>query len=546
MLSIRAKAFENATRDPISTQRKVLFEYIRRNSNTEYGRSYNFAAVKSIADYRKHVPLSNCTSMHLYLDRMARGEDNILTVDKPIFFGATSGTTNMPKLIPTTRYSEAKKAELLDLWGYYISRDHPDILKGKILALVSSEIEGYTPSGIPYGAESGHGYKHLSPLVRGLYGLPYEVFDIKNFEARYYCILRISMEQNITTIAALNPNMILLLCQKIPALQESIIRDIDNGTIDRTIDIEQALRSRIEKRMRPDPKRAAELRRILAEKGRLLPKDFWPKLELIECWKSGSMKVYLKELPLYFGNVPIRDMGCLSTETRSSIPITDDDACGILAIQTNFYEFIPKDEMGKADMRILLCDQLEKEKDYFLIVTTPGGLYRYDIDDVVRVKGFFNKTPLIEFVQKGQNVSSLAGEKLYESQVNDALNEALEKTGLFVEFFCAVPHHEGRAHYLFLTEFSPDSEKLSSAAKRIFLNSMEEGLRRQNREYAYDRDAQLLGPPVLSVVRQGEFEKYRQKRVGEGAHDSQFKHPELTTDHLFSKNFQIEEEICLE
>ena len=74
---------------------------------------------------------------------------------------------------------------------------------------------------------------------------------------------------------------------------------------------------------------------------------------------------------------------------------------------------------------------------------------------------------------------------------------------------------------------------------------MEEGLRRQNREYAYERDAQLLGPPVLNVVRHGEFEKYRQKRVGEGAHDSQFKHPGLTTDRLFSKNFQIEEEIRL-
>ena len=406
LLSIRAKAFEDATRDPISAQRKILFEYIRRNRNTEYGRMHNFDGIKSIADYQKHVPLSDSASMHLYLDRIARGEENILTVDKPVFFGATSGTTNIPKFIPTTRFSESKKTELLDLWSYYISRDHPDILKGKILAIISSEIEGYTPSGIPYGAESGHGYKHLSPLVRGLYCLPYEVFDIKNFDARYYCILRISMEQNITTIATLSPSMILLLCQRIPALQEAIIQDIENGTISRNFDIDTGLRTGLEKRLRPNPKRAAELRRILIEKGHLLPKGFWPKLELIECWKGGVMKVYLKELPLYFGNVPVRDIGCLSTETRSSIPITDDDACGILAIQTNFYEFIPKDKTGKDATPTLLCDQLEEGRDYFLIVTTPGGLYRYNIDDVVRVKGFFNKTPRIEFVHKSPTVAT--------------------------------------------------------------------------------------------------------------------------------------------
>ena len=127
-------------------------------------------------------------------------------------------------------------------------------------------------------------------------------------------------------------------------------------------------------------------------------------LILIECWKGGTVKLYLKEFPQYFGDVPVRDFGCLSTEARSSIPISDSGAGGVLAIDTNFYEFIPKEDMGRQQKRFLLADELEIGKEYFLIVTTPGGLYRYNVDDIIRVDGFFNDTPVIEFMQKESGI----------------------------------------------------------------------------------------------------------------------------------------------
>jgi hypothetical protein len=542
MLAPRARVFERSTLDPMKAQSRLLLEYLSRNKNTEYGKKYHFSKVKSISDYQMLVPMSDSESIFPYVEKIINGARNVLTKDEVIFFGLTSGTTGKPKFIPVTKFSRAKKSETLDLWAYYISRDHPSVLDGKILAIINPEDEAYTKNGIPYGAESGHAYKNMPAIVKNFYAIPYDVFRIKDYESRYYCVLRIAMGKDITTIAALNPSTIILLCQKIDKYKDILISDIEKGTLYKDIDVPEGIRRSMERSFKPDPKRADVLRRILKEKKALLPEYFWPNLELIECWKGGTVKIHLKEIPQYFGDTPIRDFGCLSTEARASIPIDDTLNGGVLAINTNFYEFIPKEDMAKRQKRFLLCNELEKDREYFIIVTTPGGLYRYNIDDIIKVKGFFNSTPMIEFVQKGLNAVSVMGEKIYESQLNEAVNRAVDKNELLLEFFSAFVQQGSPPRYVFLVEFGGS---VSDAVKRDLLKSIEEELGKENAEYKYVRDSQLLSPPLLKVVKKGEFERYRARRVMAGANDSQFKVPELTTDENFQKNFVIEEEVGL-
>ncbi|MGB3114352.1 MAG: GH3 auxin-responsive promoter family protein, partial [Candidatus Omnitrophota bacterium] len=518
-------------------------ECLTRNEKTLYGQEHKFAAISTIDEYQKNVPLNDYESLEPYIEKMKKGEKNILTVDKPILFGTTSGTTGRQKFIPITGYSRVKKSDVMDLWIYYISKDHPDIFDGKILAIVSPEIEGYTGSGTPFGSESGHGYRNLPDVVKILYAIPYEVFEIKDYEAKYYCILRIAMEENITTIASMNPSTIVLLCQKIDKMKEDIIEDIEKGMLKKDLDILEETRERIDERLRPNSERAHALKAILEEKGELLPKDIWPNMRLIECWKGGTVGLYLKEFPKYFGDIPIRDFGYLASELRGSVPVSDAGAGGVLAIKTNFYEFILKEDMGKRKKRILLCDQLEAGKEYFIIATTTAGLYRYNIDDIIRVTGFFNKTPVIEFVQKGLNVSSVTGEKLYESQVVEAVHKAVEKHQMPLRFFTACIQTEDKVGYSFLVEFA---EVLPHHKKKDFLISIDEELCKTNCEYESKRRSQRLCHPVLKVVKSGEFQKFREKKVNEGAHDGQFKVSELTCDIEVFRHFEVEEDISVE
>ena len=539
-LKSKARAFENATKDPVKYQKKALFEYLQRNKNTEYGRKYGFANIKTVDDFKRNVPLSDYEKLRASIEKMASGGKNILTSDKVVFFGITSGTTGEPKLIPVTRYSRGKKTELMKLWAYYISKDHPDVYDAKVLAIISPEVKNHTKSKIPYGPEDGHAYNNLPKIIKDLYVLPYQVFSIKDYDARYYAILRISMEQNVTTIATLNPSTIVLLCQRIEKIQDDIIKDIEKGTLKKDLKIEPEIRKIIEKHLKPNPKRSSELRRILMSGKPLYPKYFWPKLALVECWKAGTVKLYLKDLPQYLGNVPYRDFGCLSTEARSAIPLSDEGTGSVLAINTNFYEFVPREEMGKKDMKTLLCDELKEGREYYLIVTTAGGLYRYNMDDVVKVDGFFNKTPVIEFVQKGKNAVSLTGEKIYESHINEAVNKAVDRNKISIKFFSSSVQMGSPDRYIFLVEFNSNP---SADEKRRLLLSIEEELCNQNSEYKDIREQQLLDHPILKVVKKGEFEKYRSKKISEGRHDGQFKMPELVADPAFQKNFVIEEEI---
>ena len=541
---LKAMAFERATKIPFENQRRLLLEILARNKNTVFGEKYDFAHMRSVEDYQAQVPLNHYETLRPYIERLTHGELNVLTIDRPILFGVTSGTTGKPKFIPVTEYSRKKKREVMDVWTYYLLKDHPKVLSGKILAIVSPEKEGMTASKIPFGAESGHAYKNMPEVVKNLYVLPYELFEIKDYDAKYYCMLRIAMEQNVSTVSSLNPSTILLLCQRIKGVKKRVIDDIRGGTLNSELNLRYDIRKIIESKLKPNPKRADELIRLSENRGgRLLPMDFWPNLVVVTCWKGGSVGIYIPHIREYFGdNIAIRDFGYLSTEARVSIPMSSEGCSGTLAITGNFYEFVLREDMDKKDRRFLLSHQLEMGREYYIILTTYGGLYRYNIDDVVKVTGFFNSTPVIEFKQKGSMVSSVTGEKIYELQVNSAVNKAAEASGANLQFFSAFVEWSAIPRYVFLVELIND---LSKETKIQLLKNIETELTKLNMEYETKRRSQRLDHPVLKIVPRGAFEEYRSKRVAGGSHDGQFKLPNLTNDMNFHRNFKILEEVEL-
>jgi hypothetical protein len=166
--------------------------------------------------------------------------------------------------------------------------------------------------------------------------------------------------------------------------------------------------------------------------------------------------------------------------------------------------------------------------------TTSAGLYRYDINDLVRVVDVYRDTPVIQFVRKGGGVSSITGEKLTESQVTTALLEALEREPLDVEHFTAcVQLGEPPAYALYVegaAQASPDQ-------LRRFAANVDRALCANNAEYEGKRASQRLGAPILKRVAPGSYQALRQKRVMEGASEAQVKIPQLSPSLRFGDHF---------
>ncbi len=285
--------------------------------------------------------------------------------------------------------------------------------------------------------------------------------------------------------------------------------------------------------MKPDPKRAAELEAIVRNTGRLYPKDVWPKFGLIGCWLGGPLTAYLKFFPEYFGDVPKRDLGLMASEGRMTIPLVDDSPSGVLDLFGTFFEFVPAGEIDSPDPTVLQPHELEEGREYYILLTTSSGLYRYDIRDVVRCTGWYGRTPLIEFLHKGKHFSNLTGEKLSEIQVARAADSASERLRLRLGSYALAPCFEEATPYygLFVESADlPDQRTGERLAERI-----DDELRRANCEYGEKRTSLRLGPIRLRPLASGTWRAFDHGRLkASGATPEQYKRPRLFPDLDFA------------
>ncbi|MFH0725192.1 MAG: GH3 auxin-responsive promoter family protein [Pseudomonadota bacterium] len=526
MVARRAAArFEKASHRPMEQQTRKLMEIVTRNADTDFGRRFNFAAIRTVKDYQRQVPLITYEDMQKDIERMAAGEPNVLTAERPVMFAQTSGTTGDPKLIPVTPSCQGRDhTDIMRTWLYTARRDHAAIFDGKMVALVSPAVEGYTEAGIPYGSTSGHIYRELPGVIRRLYAVPYCVFEIPDYTAKYYTIMRLSLEQNVSMLCTANPSTILKMCEKADELSEEIICDIRNGSLSQKMDIPVAIRRQLEPGLRKNKAQAESLTHWRSKRsGTLIPADYWPRLSLIGCWKGGTVGHYVKRLTPWFDpdgrrKIPVRDWGYLASEMRGSLPLADEGSHGALTVATNFYEFADVEDVeAKPDdpgsWAYKTVSDLVDGGIYHVFVTTTGGLYRYDINDVVQVTGYHNQTPQIAFLRKGSGMTNITGEKLSVNQVISACQAASQVTGVVLDRF-KVEVDADKSRYLLRVEFAdrPDEER-----QRTFLREFDQSLKEINIEYKAKRESLRLSPPVLHVMREGWHERER-KRVVQGGH----------------------------
>jgi hypothetical protein len=518
-----AKRFDIATADPAASQQNKLMEIMRRNEDTEYGKKYGFASVKNLADFQARVPIVTYEDIKPYMDRIVRGEKNVLVVEDPTMFAQTSGTTGNAKYIPVTPTCQGRDhSDQMRTWIYKASQKHPGMFKGKVISMVSPAVEGHTESGLPYGSTSGHIYSNMPSVVRSTYAIPYDVFLIEDYDAKYYTLMRIGVAENISFVATANPSSIIKMCEFADRFADEIIADIAAGTLKADLKIEPRLRSKIEHDLKAKPARARELEGLRQRRnGRLLPGDYWPDLALIGCWKGGTVGTYVERFPEWFdpdkkGMVPTRDWGFLASEARGSIPLTDHGSAGVLTVSTNVFEFVLaselEDNQGEPDKWTFLgVESIEENQEYYIFVTTTGGLYRYDINDVIEVMGRYQNTPTIVFKRKGRGMANITGEKLSVNQLIDAFNTVGQDLTVVVNHFKAEPDYD-KSRYVFKVE----SDSLTEDKRLALLQGVDNRLSELNIEYQAKRKSGRLAAPVMHVMKLGWYERQKKELAAEG------------------------------
>jgi len=547
-LKLAANRFKRATLNPANSQKEKLLSIIRKNENTEYGKRYNFPSISTVSDYQKQVPVIKYENIMEDVERILAGEKNVLTAESPILFNKTSGTTGKPKYIPVTptcKNHEHREATMTLL--YHLSLANPCIRNGLILSLVSPAVEDYTKNGIPIGSTTGTIYRDMPEIVKRNYVIPYEVFEIKDYLAKYYTIMRISMEKDVSAVCSANPSSILKICEKGNEFSDQIIRDIRDGTLSKNFELEPAIRNKLEKQLKPNQNRSRLLEKIKTEhNGILKPADYWPNLGMIGCWKAGTVSHYIEKFPEWFdmdgdGHLKVWDWGYLSSEARCTITISEQENASVLAVSNNFYEFVNIDDVDANPDKpslwtFLTAEQLQDKKEYYIFITTTGGLYRYNINDIVRVEGYYNKTPKIVFLRKGQGMTNLTGEKLSVNQVIEAVQHATREVGLADSYFIVEADIE-KSRYTLNMELSAN---IPEEKGRAFIVSFDDYLKQVNIEYKSKRDSMRLGIPVLHVMRQGWHDRYQKQLVKNGKNTFQMKTPVLRLVESQSKKVHSE------
>ncbi len=538
-----AAEFLRQTQSADEVQRSRLLELVRRNADSQFGRDHHFGEIHSPADFRRRVPVRDYDGHEPYIARVRAGEISALfgPGTRVEMFALTSGTTARPKTIPVTKESLRNYRAGWTIWGIMAFDAHPAILKDglkPILQLVSNWRESFTSGGIPCGAITGLTAHVQNPLVRQTYCMPPVTMLIKDIEAKYYTALRLSVDRNLGATMLANPSTLLAIARLGDREKATLIRDVADGGIDAKWDLPAEVRAGLRSRTRRPRKQTAQrLEKIIERTGRLLPKDYWPELAFVANWTGGTMGAYLRHLPEYFGDAPVRDIGLIASEGRMTIPVDDFTPAGILDIRHHYFEFMPEDQLGRAEPETIEAAELVEGGAYYILPTTAGGLYRYQIHDLVRCVGFHGRAPLIEFLSKGAHFSSLTGEKLSEFQVVAAVNSAQRALGLRLSSYILLPDWGDPPAYHLLVE---EGDLRDHAVLTRLAQQVDAELGSLNIEYENKRSTLRLGPIHTRRIVDGSWADFQKRRLARGGGTvEQYKQPCLLSDLKAIEEFRF-------
>lgn len=505
--------FRMAVDKVADVQSAYLLKLLHENCDTAYGRHYGFRSIDTVRAYQQRVPITNYEDYLSSVRCIRQGQPNILTAAEVKLLEPTSGTSSATKLIPYTDRLRAEFQNGIGAWVYNLFKTYPALLAGKAYWSITPNLqaERRTDDILPIGFnEDGEYFGRVEKrLIDRIMVGPAELAALSEVETfRYVTLLFLVSESELRMLSVWNPSYLDLILKTMDTWADRIVEDIRRGDIRPPGPISDPLFHLLKKKLKKNPKRATVIEDAVKKwrnKDVSHPWiEIWPHLTLISCWADGWANPSVSSIQKRFPGVVIQPKGLLATEALITFPLErkfSHKLQHVLSITSHFYEFEEQD-----DSRVKLSHELEIGKEYTVIVSTGGGLYRYRLNDRVRVEGHFRQAPLLRFIGKTEGVSDLYGEKVHEDHLRRTLATVFRKYDCRPEFYFVAPQfYAGVCRYTLFLE-SPHTDSNDSTLQKEIEQSL-----LHNFHYDYCRRLDQLG-------------EFKIHRVPPGARDTYFIH----------------------
>jgi phenylacetate-coenzyme A ligase PaaK-like adenylate-forming protein len=465
---------------PVETQKRVFQDLIRQAKNTQFGKAHRFNQIKTVEDFAKTVPIRDYEELKPYIDKVVKGEENILWKGKPLYFAKTSGTTSGAKYIPLTAESmpyhiQAARNAILH---YIHETGNADFVDGKMIFLQGSPILE-EKNGVKLGRLSGI-VAHFVPNYLQKNRMPsWETNCIEDWETKVNTIVEETFDQNMTVISGI-PSWVQMYFEKLNQKGGKPVGEIFKNF-------------------------------NLFIYGGVNYEPYRAKFENLIGRKVDSIELF----PASEGFFAYQD----SQKEKGMLLLLN---AGI------FYEFIKSDQFYTEKPRRYTIGEVELGTNYVLIISTNAGLWGYNIGDTVQ---FTSLKPYRVIVSgRIKHYISAFGEHVIAKEVESALQEATFGTNIRINEFTVAPQitppFGGLPYHEWFIEFDSDAsgepEKMDT-----FAEALDNAMRKQNIYYDDLIVGKVLRKLVITKVVTNGFQEYM-KSIGKLG--GQNKIPRLSND----------------
>jgi hypothetical protein len=468
---------------PVAAQREVLQDLVTSAQYTEFGRKYDFSSLYTVRDFKKAVPIHEYDDLKPYITRIMEGEQNLLWNTPINWFAKSSGTTSdKSKFIPISNESLEDNhfrgaKDVLTL--YYQFNPYSDLLTGKGLIIGGSHTVHQINDETHYGDLSAVLLQNSPFWGKWVRTPELSIALMDEWESKIEKLAQHTIHENVTSISGV-PTWTMVL-----------------------------------------------FRRILKITGKQTIAEVWPDLELY-LHGGVSFVPYREHFEKLIGK-PINYLEMYNASEGVFAAQDSPDADGMLLFTDHgiFMEFMPLEEYGKDEPKTIGLRDVELSKNYALVISTNGGLWRYCIGDTVQ---FTSLNPFrIKVSGRIKHYINAFGEELIVDNTDRAIKLACEQTGAVVNDYTAAPVYfsaEGNGAHEWLIEFEKEPASIDH-----FSYELDIALKQCNSDYEAKRTKDIaLRPPILHSIEKGSFFRWLKLK---GKLGGQHKVPRLSNDRKY-------------